>query len=56
VSKEKQSVIEAACAKIGIERLKLLKDSLPPEIDYNEIKLVVGKIRREQSLRKPIPA
>jgi ATP-dependent DNA helicase RecQ len=55
VSKEKQSVIEAACAKIGIERLKLLKDSLPPEIDYNEIKLVVGKIRREESLRK-IPA
>jgi ATP-dependent DNA helicase RecQ len=56
VSPEKQAVIEAACAKIGMERLKLLKDSLPPEISYDEIKLVVGKIRREEFLRKAVPA
>src|SRR5271170_6241530 len=56
VSKEKQSVIEAACAKVGMERLKPLKDILPPEVTYDEIKLMVGKLRREESLRKAIPA
>jgi ATP-dependent DNA helicase RecQ len=57
VSKEKQSVIEAACAKVGMERLKALKDILPPEISYDEIKLVVGKVRRERGLvRADVPA
>jgi ATP-dependent DNA helicase RecQ len=57
VSKEKQSVIQAACAKIGMERLKPLKDALPPEITYDEIKLVVGKMRREMSVGKAdVPA
>ncbi len=56
VSKEKISVIEAACAKLGMERLKALKDVLPPEISYDEIKLVVGKMRRGEVARKAIPA
>ena len=57
ISREKQSVIEAACMKIGMERLKPLKDILPPEITYDEIKLVVGKLRREQVSRKAqVPA
>jgi ATP-dependent DNA helicase RecQ len=57
VSKEKQSVIEAACAQVGMDRLKPLKDILPPEISYDEIKLVVGKVRRERSLMKAdVPA
>jgi ATP-dependent DNA helicase RecQ len=57
VSKERQSVIEAACRKIGMESLKALKDSLPPEIGYDEIKLVVGRVRREEFLsKKEIPA
>jgi len=57
VSKEKQSVIEAACARAGMERLKALKDILPPEITYDEIKLVVGRLRREEMLRKSdVPA
>jgi ATP-dependent DNA helicase RecQ len=57
VSAEKQSVIEAACAKVGMERLKPAKDSLPPEITYDEIRLVVAKLRREQSLSKAdVPA
>lgn len=47
VSKEKQAVIEAACAQVGMEPLKALKDVLPPEISYDEIKLVVGRVRRE---------
>ncbi len=45
LSKERQSVIEAACAQVGTQSLKALKDSLPSEISYDEIKLVVGKMR-----------
>jgi ATP-dependent DNA helicase RecQ len=56
VSKEKQSVIEAACAQVGMERLKPLKDVLPPEVSYDEIKLVVGRMRREEILRKAVLA
>jgi ATP-dependent DNA helicase RecQ len=53
----RQSIIEAACARCGIETLKPLKDSLPPEITYDEIRLVVSRLRREQKLSKArIPA
>src|SRR6202162_6103436 len=45
VSKERQAVIEAACAQVGTDRLKPLKDILPPEITYDEIKLVGGEMR-----------
>jgi len=34
-----------------------LKDILPPEITYDEIKLVVGKLRRERSsMKADVPA
>jgi ATP-dependent DNA helicase RecQ len=57
VSKEKQSVIEAACARAGIERLKPVKDILPPEISYSEIRLVVARLRRAEALKiKDVPA
>ncbi|MGA6982767.1 MAG: RecQ family ATP-dependent DNA helicase [Candidatus Sulfotelmatobacter sp.] len=56
VSREKQSVIEAACAKAGTNFLKPLKDVLPPEITYDEIKLVVGKWRRDEAVKKAVPA
>ena len=57
ISKEKQSVIEAACAKVGLERYKPVKDIVPPEITYDEIRLVVGRLRREKVLRKAdVPA
>jgi ATP-dependent DNA helicase RecQ len=57
VTKEKQSVIEAACAQVGLERYKPLKDILPPEITYDEIRLVVGNLRREQTSKKAdVPA
>ncbi len=52
-----QSVIAAACAKVGTERFKPLKDILPPEISYDEIKLVVARLRRDEGLRKAdVPA
>jgi ATP-dependent DNA helicase RecQ len=57
VSGEKESVIRAACARSGIERLKPIKDLVPPEITYDEIRLVVACLRREAILQPaPIPA
>ncbi|MGA8432732.1 MAG: RecQ family ATP-dependent DNA helicase [Candidatus Sulfotelmatobacter sp.] len=52
ISKEKQSVIQAAYSQLGIEPfqpLKPLKDILPPEISYDDIRLVVARLRAEQS-------
>jgi ATP-dependent DNA helicase RecQ len=57
IDRNKLSVIEAACAKLGINGLKPLKDSLPPEITYDEIRLVVARLRREQRVSKiEVPA
>jgi len=49
IDRNRQSVIEAACAKLGMEYLKPLKDVLPPEVTYDEIRLVVARLRRAQT-------
>ena len=41
-------IIEAAIAKVGAQWLRPLKDSLPPEITFEEIKLVVARWRRKE--------
>jgi ATP-dependent DNA helicase RecQ len=57
IDRNKQAVIEAACGKVGINGLKLLKDALPPEITYDEIRLVVARVRRELRVSKvDVPA
>jgi ATP-dependent DNA helicase RecQ len=56
VSAEKQSVIAAACARAGTERLKAVKDIVPPEITYDEIRLVVARLRREGGGTKDVLA
>ncbi len=57
IDRNKQAVIEAACAKLGVEWLKPLKDALPPEVTYDEIRLVVARVRREQRISKAdVPA
>jgi len=55
IDPNKLSVIEAACARVGLaqlERLKPLKEVLPPEITYDEIRLVVAWLRREENRKK----
>jgi ATP-dependent DNA helicase RecQ len=49
IDRNRQAVIEAACASLGLARLRNLKDALPPEITFEEIRLVVAHLRREQS-------
>lgn len=51
VDRNKQAVIESACHRAGlsaIDRLKPLKDVLPPEVTYDEIRLVLAHLRRQQ--------
>jgi ATP-dependent DNA helicase RecQ len=48
VDDTKRASIEEACIRLGMERLKPLKDELPPEITYEEIRLVAARLRREQ--------
>src|SRR5262249_27671110 len=42
-----QQRIEEACARLGPHRLKPLKEALPEQISYEEIKLVVAYLRRQ---------
>jgi ATP-dependent DNA helicase RecQ len=44
------AVIEAACGRVGsdLQRLRPVKDILPPEISYDEIRLVAARLRRER--------
>ena len=48
VDRDKFAIIEAACARLGTERLAPLKESLPPEFSYDEIRLVAARWRRTQ--------
>ena len=60
IDRSRQLMIEAACATLGLdrlERLKTLKDALPPEITYDEIRLVVARLRRQGNQKQAeIPA
>jgi hypothetical protein len=52
-------VIASACERAGLDnltRLKPLKEVLPPEITYEEIRLVLARLRREREQKKETPA
>jgi ATP-dependent DNA helicase RecQ len=51
ISPDAQPLIEAACVKQGIERLKDIKDALPPYISFEDIRLVVAHLRAENRIR-----
>jgi ATP-dependent DNA helicase RecQ len=46
---ERYNQIAAACQQFGTDRLKPLKESLPPEVPYEEIRLVIARLRSETS-------
>jgi ATP-dependent DNA helicase RecQ len=52
VDATRRSVIEAACAQVGVQWLKPLKESLPPEVTFEEIRLVVARLRRLEMVKK----
>jgi ATP-dependent DNA helicase RecQ len=49
VAELKRVHIEEICRQLGIEHLKPLKDRLPEEFTYDEIRLVLAHLRRKQS-------
>lgn len=49
VGGERVEAIEAACASVGGEKLRPIKDALPPEITFDEIRLVLAKLRARQT-------
>ena len=50
VDRNRQPMIEAACARLGTARLSTLKAALPSEVTYEDIRLVVARLRRAESL------
>ncbi len=46
---ERYNQIAAACHRLGMDRLKPLKEALPPEIPYEEIRLVIARLRTEST-------
>jgi ATP-dependent DNA helicase RecQ len=49
VHHDNQEKIEAACARLGTDRFKPIKEALPDQITYDEIKLVVAHLRQQQA-------
>jgi ATP-dependent DNA helicase RecQ len=45
LASERYTQIAAACRQLGMDRLKPLKEALPPEIPYEEIRLVIARLR-----------
>ena len=48
IGSHEQKKIEDACAVHGVKRLRTVKDALPPEITFDDIRLVVAHLRRQQ--------
>ena len=45
------ALIEAACLEKGVERLRDVKEAVPPYVGFEDIKLVVAHLRAENRLR-----
>jgi ATP-dependent DNA helicase RecQ len=54
ISPNAQPLIEAACLSKGIERLREIKDAVPPYVSFNDIRLVVANLRAQGRLRAEI--
>jgi ATP-dependent DNA helicase RecQ len=48
IEKDKLASIEEACARLGTRALKPIKDALMPDVTYEEIRLVVARLRSQQ--------
>ncbi|MGB9235447.1 MAG: RecQ family ATP-dependent DNA helicase [Terriglobales bacterium] len=55
ISPDAQPLIESACVTKGVERLRDIKDSVPPYVSFNDIRLVVASLRAENKI-EPKPA
>jgi ATP-dependent DNA helicase RecQ len=51
ISPDAQPLIEAVCLSKGVEKLREIKDAVPPYVSFNDIRLVVANLRAEGRLR-----
>jgi ATP-dependent DNA helicase RecQ len=51
ISPDAQPLIEAACLTKGVERLKDIKEAVPPYVSFDDIRLVVAHLRAENRVR-----
>ena len=51
ISPDAQPLIEAACLKQGVERLKDIKEAVPLYVSFEDIRLVVAHLRAENRVR-----
>jgi ATP-dependent DNA helicase RecQ len=51
ISPDAQPLIEAACLKQGVDRLRDIKDAVPPYVSFEDIRLVVAHLRAENRVR-----
>ncbi len=49
VGESRHNEIAEAARRLGADRLKILKDALPPDVTYEELRLVVAWMKRETS-------
>jgi ATP-dependent DNA helicase RecQ len=51
ISPDAQPLIEEACLKQGVEKLKDIKVAVPPYVSFDDIRLVVAHLRAENRVR-----
>lgn len=56
MARERYAEIAAVCQQLGVERLRPLKDALPAEITYEEIRLVAANLGRQAAASLPASA
>ena len=49
VNESKRKKIEEACARLGLDRLRPIKKALPEDVTFDEIRLVIAHLRRQQN-------
>jgi len=52
ISPASQEHIEAACAKVGMERLADIKAAVPLFVSYDDVRLVVAQVRAQKRLNE----
>jgi ATP-dependent DNA helicase RecQ len=51
IADEKFRAIEQTCGRLGTERLRPIKDALPDEITFHDIRIVIADLKRRTALR-----
>ena len=51
IARDAQPLIEAACLTQGVERLRDIKEAVPPYVSFDDIRLVVAHLRAENRVR-----